>query len=46
MLDIRFIRENPEIVKNACKVKGFEDYVDEILELDIRVRELKTITQT
>lgn len=46
MLDIRFIRENPEIVKSACKVKGFEDYVDEILELDIRVRELKTITQT
>lgn len=46
MLDIRFIRENPDIVKNACKVKGFEDYVDEILELDIRVRELKTITQT
>ncbi len=45
MLDIRFIRENPDVVKNACKVKGFEDYVDEILALDARVRELKTITQ-
>ena len=22
MLDIKFIRENPEIVKNACRVKG------------------------
>lgn len=45
MLDIRFIRENPDIVKNACKVKGFEDHVNEILNLDSRVRELKTITQ-
>ncbi len=46
MLDIRFIRETPDTVKNACKVKGFEDHVDEILDLDTRVRELKTITQT
>lgn len=45
MLDIRFIRENPEIVKNACRVKGFDDNVDEILALDTRVRELKTVTQ-
>lgn len=45
MLDIRFIRENPETVKNACRVKGFEDHVDEILSLDERVRELKTLTQ-
>lgn len=45
MLDIRFIRENPDVVKNACKVKGFEDHIDEILNLDSRVRELKTITQ-
>ena len=46
MLDIKFIRENPDIVKNACKVKNFPDVVDDILKLDIRVRELKTITQT
>lgn len=45
MLDIRFIRENPEVVKNACRVKGFDDNVDEILTLDTRVRELKTVTQ-
>ena len=45
MLDIRFIRENPEVVKNDCRVKGFDDNVDEILALDTRVRELKTITQ-
>lgn len=45
MLDVKFIRENPDIVKNACAVKGFDDYTDQILDLDIRVRELKTITQ-
>ena len=46
MLDIKFIRENPEIVKNACRVKNFPDVVDELLAVDERVRELKTITQT
>ncbi|MBN1325133.1 MAG: serine--tRNA ligase [Alphaproteobacteria bacterium] len=46
MLDIKFIRENVDIVKNACKVKGFKDYTDEIIVLDTRVRELKTLTQT
>lgn len=46
MLDIKFIRENPDAVKNACKVKGFTDNTDEILALDTRVRELKTLTQT
>ena len=46
MIDIKYIRENPESVKNACQVKGFADHVDEILALDKRVRELKTITQT
>ncbi len=45
MLDIKFIRENPELVKNACRVKNIADRVDEILELDARVRELKTLTQ-
>ena len=46
MIDIKYIRENPDTVKNACKVKGFADNVDEILSLDKRVRELTTITQT
>ena len=46
MIDIKYIRENPEVVKNACTVKGFADHTDEILALDARVRELKTITQT
>lgn len=46
MLDIKFIRENPDVVKNACRVKGFDDNTDEILALDARIRELKTITQS
>lgn len=46
MLDIKFIRENPDIVKNACEAKGMTDYTDKILALDARVRELKTITQS
>ena len=46
MLDIKFIRENKDVVKNACAVKNFPDVVDELLALDVRVRELKTITQT
>ena len=46
MLDLKFIRENADVVKNACHVKNFPDVVDDILKLDVRVRELKTITQT
>ena len=44
MLDIKFVRENPEIVKENIK-KKFQDYklplVDEILELDKKNREVK-----
>lgn len=40
MLDLKFIRENPEVVKNAIKLKGDRDTVDEILKLDERRREL------
>ena len=46
MLDIKFIRENPDAVKRACELKGIADNTDEILNLDKRVRELKTITQS
>ena len=38
MLDLKFIRENKDIVKNACRVKNFPDVVDDILALDVRVR--------
>ena len=46
MLDIKFIRENPDTVKKACELKGMTDYTDQILALDARIRELKTITQS
>ena len=46
MLDIKFIRENPDKVKWACEAKGFADNVGDILKLDVRVRELKTLTET
>ncbi len=42
MLDIRLIRENPEKVKAAMKTrnKDMDSLVDEILDIDKRVREL------
>ncbi len=40
MLDIKFIRQNPEIVKDACKKKLVKINVDEFLQLDKKRREL------
>ena len=44
MLDIKFVRENPEIVKQNIRNK-FQDHklvlVDEVIELDKRIRSLK-----
>ena len=44
MLDIKFMRENPEIVKENIKKKFQEKklvLVDEVIELDIKIRDLK-----
>ena len=44
MLDIKFIRENPEIVKENIKKKFQEKklvLVDEVISLDVKIRELK-----
>jgi seryl-tRNA synthetase len=41
MLDRRFIRENPEAVKAAVRVKGIDLDVDELLSLDRSSRELQ-----
>jgi len=41
MLDRRFIRENPEAVKAAVRVKGIGLDVDELLSLDQSSRELQ-----
>ena len=40
MLDIKFIRENPEKVKEGCKKKNVVCNIDQILELDAKRREL------
>ncbi len=42
MLDINFIRENSEVVENACKNKNVNIDVDRILALDIGKRKLIT----
>src|ERR1700685_3078262 len=41
MLDKRFIRENPDAVKDAVRVKGINLDVDELLKLDQASRELQ-----
>jgi seryl-tRNA synthetase len=41
MLDRRFIRENPDAVRAAVRVKGIDLDVDKLLELDQAVRELQ-----
>ncbi|MCK9578314.1 serine--tRNA ligase [bacterium] len=40
MLDIKFIRENPEKIKEACEKKHIDFDLDLLLKLDIRRREL------
>ena len=44
MIDIKFLRENPEIVKENIK-KKFQDHklvlVDEVIDLDQKNREVK-----
>ncbi len=40
MLDIQFIRDNAELVKEKSKQKGYEVGVDHLLELDSKRREL------
>ncbi|OGZ62588.1 MAG: serine--tRNA ligase [Candidatus Staskawiczbacteria bacterium RIFCSPHIGHO2_01_FULL_36_16] len=42
MLDINFIRENPNKVKEACEKKQTKVDVDKVLELDEKKRELMT----
>jgi len=46
MLDIKFIRENPEKVQKAAKDKGIEINLEHILELDSKLRGLDTMVQS
>lgn len=45
MLDIKFIRENPEKIAKAAEEKGIEISIDHVLEIDQRFRELTQIVQ-
>ncbi len=40
MLDIRFVRENPDVVRRGCAAKGIEADVDAVLSLDEKRRSL------
>jgi seryl-tRNA synthetase len=42
MLDRRFIRSNPDVVKQAVRDKGLDLDVDDLLKVDQRVRQLTT----
>ncbi|EKD63402.1 MAG: hypothetical protein ACD_51C00282G0002 [uncultured bacterium] len=41
MIDLKLLRENPEIFKKACTQKRIKLDIDEIIKLDKQVRELK-----
>lgn len=41
MIDIKHLRENPDIYKRACQQKGYKIDIDQFCVLDKRVRELK-----
>ena len=42
MIDIKLIRENPELVQKSCKNRGYEIDIKEIIGLDKEWRTLKT----
>lgn len=51
MLDIKFIRQNPDAVKEGCRKKQVEVDVDKLLEVDKKRREvlqalMKTVKST
>jgi seryl-tRNA synthetase len=41
MIDIKDLRNNPDIYKDACQKKGYSTDIDKILELDKSVRQMK-----
>lgn len=42
MIDIRLVRENPDLVRKACELKGMRFDIDRVLTLDGRRRALET----
>lgn len=45
MLDIKFIRENPELVKNGIESKNEKSRVDEVRQLDKQRREILVVSE-
>ena len=45
MLDIKFIRENPDKIKQAAKDKGVEVDIQKLLDIDLEYRNLSTVLQ-
>ena len=45
MLDIKFVRENPEKVAKAARDKGIEIDINHVLEIDEKFRELSQSVQ-
>jgi len=41
MLDIKFIRENKEVVENSAKNKGYDVSIDRLIEVDDKRRQLQ-----
>ncbi len=46
MLDPKFIRENPDLIKKACQQKGIKLDIDNLLKLDSEKRELQQQIET
>jgi seryl-tRNA synthetase len=46
MLDIKYVRQNPEVVKTNCRNRSIQANVDRVLELDSRRRDLQFQTDT
>ena len=45
MLDIAFIRNNPEVVKEGIRIKRMNVDIDELLALDEEVRKLRSAVE-
>jgi len=45
MIDIKFLRENPQVVQKAARDKGIDVDVNHILEIDAKYRELQQSVQ-
>lgn len=45
MLDMKLIRQNPEILKNALKKRNVDLSIDELLEVDAKLREKQQVSQ-